>query len=68
MGFTVPWWARLGLAVLQELRGPTGAHAQVLVRHLAGLLVQADDHSLLHAWNHTLDTRRCLCSLDFYLL
>lgn len=42
----------MSLAVLEELRRPTGAHAQALVGRLPGLLVQADDDSLLHTWDH----------------
>ncbi|TNN83928.1 hypothetical protein EYF80_005799 [Liparis tanakae] len=42
---------RLSFAVLQELRRPAGAHTHALVRCLPGLLVQADDHSLLHTWD-----------------
>ena len=46
----VPGRAGLSPAVLQELRGPTGAHTQPLVCCLPGLLVQTDHHSLLHTW------------------
>lgn len=48
---SVPWWARLGSAVLKNLWRSTGAHTQALVCCLPGLLVQADHHRLLHAWN-----------------
>lgn len=51
LGLTLPRRARLRSAVLEELWGATGAHAQALVCRLPGLLVQADDHGLLHAWN-----------------
>lgn len=51
VGFTVPWWAGLSFAVLEELRWPTGAHTQALVCGLPGLLVEADDDSLLHPWD-----------------
>lgn len=53
MGFAVPGWAGLSFAVLEELRGPTGAHTQALVCCLPGLLVETDHHSLLHTWDKT---------------
>ena len=52
MGCAVPWWAGLSFAVLEELRGPSGAHTQALVRCLPGLLVEADDYGLLHTWDY----------------
>lgn len=53
MRFTVPWWAGLSFAVLEELWWPSGAHTQALVCCLPGLLVEADDDGLLHTWDET---------------
>lgn len=45
--FIVPGWAGLSFAVLEESWGSPRAHTQALVCCFSGLLVQADNHSLL---------------------